>query len=262
MYDTYAYEMQSGLAAMSSMIAGAASYVIALVLSSFVLTFAMRWFIFARAGEKGWKGLIPFYSDYVMYRIAWDGRIYLALLIGQIGSMIISGVLGAVNAGLGTFVGVVCNTAVLGAQAVAGMIMNFKLAKAFGRNDYFAVGLYFLNSVFSAILAFGSDNEYKGPQTEGIGVPGFIARMGKPQPRPRQDGFAQQAAMQQYAAYAQQPGYQTGVHQPVQPQDYTAWQQPMQPQQGMQQGYPMQQSWPQQSVQRTGRRSQQHYGQQ
>lgn len=242
------------------------SYAIALVLSSLVLTYAMRWFVFKRAGEKGWKGLIPFLSDYIQYKIAWDGRIYIALLVGQIAAAILGAIFGMIHMGLGTVMGVILNTAVLGAQAVAGMILNFKLARAFGRNDYFAVGLYFLNSIFTAILAFGCDNDYKGPQMDGIGVPKFIEKVGnragamaaqasqrasaaaaqaanrfnqqQPQQAPQQNQYApqQQGQYAPPAAYNQQGGYQSQQNQ----------------------GYG---AYPQQPVQRTGRRSQQNYDQ-
>ena len=44
-------------------------WVIALVL--WILTIVALWKAFTRAGEKGWKAIIPIYNVYVMYKIAW-----------------------------------------------------------------------------------------------------------------------------------------------------------------------------------------------
>lgn len=206
--------------------------IVAALLSGVILTYCIRWFIFVKAGEKGWKALIPFYSDYINYKIAWDGRIYISLLVGTVASSLLGSIFGLINAGLGMVVSIVLSTIVAGAKAVAGMILQFKLARAFGKGDYFAVGLYFLSNVFTAILAFG-ECEYKGAQTkDGIGVPKFIDNFGKkqyqPEPfqpmqaAPRQpvqpvqpvQRPAQQPAQQGYQGY-QQP-YNTGSYAPVQ----------------------------------------------
>lgn len=149
-----------------------------MLLSGVILTYCIRWFIFAKAGEKGWKALIPFYSDYITYKIAWDGRIYLATLIASIASTVLGSVFGLIHPALGMFFSIVLSTVATAAKAIADLILNFKLARAFGKSDYFFVGLYFLNNVFTAILAFG-ECEYKGPPKDQIGVPKFIDKFGK-----------------------------------------------------------------------------------
>ena len=121
-----------------------------------VINLVCRWRIFTKAGEKGWKALIPFYSDYINYKIAWDGRIYLALLVGTIASSVLGALFGLINAGLGMVVSVIISTVVAGAKAVASMILQFKFARAFGKNDYFAVGLYFLNNIFKTLTALAT----------------------------------------------------------------------------------------------------------
>ncbi|MGN1018966.1 MAG: DUF5684 domain-containing protein [Aristaeellaceae bacterium] len=246
---------------LESMLGGVAgnivAYLVATLLSGVVLSYAMRWFIFKRAGEKGWKGLIPLYSDYIYYKIGWDGRIYLALLIGQIAATVLGGICGLINAVFGMVVSLICNVVVLSARAVAKMILQFKVARAFGRSDFFAVGLYFLNSVFSAVLAFG-DSTYKGPQlNDGFGVPSFIDKAG----RRAAEGVnrAMQGQGQTFTpAQPYQPAQPQQTFTPVQPQQFTPAQpyQPAQPQQPyapmqpQQQGYPqMQQPYAQQPYQ-------------
>ncbi len=226
------------------------------LLSGVVLTYCIRWFIFVKAGEKGWKALIPFYSDYVQYKIVWDGRIYLALLIGSIASPVLGAIFGLLHPVLGSIVSIIVGVVVAGANAVAGMILDFKYARAFGQNDYFAVGLYFLNNVFSAILAFG-ECKYKGVvKDDGIGVPQVLEDLTtKPrqtgyqpvQPRPMQQPVQQpQQGFQSY----QQP-YNTGSYPPVQhypQQNYPQPGNPQQPQQQYTRGF-MQQPYSQQQNQ-------------
>lgn len=204
--------------------------IIASVLSGVILTYCIRWFIFAKAGEKGWKALIPFYSEYINYKIAWDGRIYIALLVGTVASFLLGSIFGLINAGLGMVVSVLTSTVVAGAKAVAGMILQFKMSRAFGKGDFFAVGLYFLSNVFTAILAFG-ECEYKGaPTKDGIGVPKFIENFGKK--KNDAEPFPPMAAPFRPVQPVQpaQPGQpvqpvQRPVQQPVQ-QNYQGYQQP------------------------------------
>lgn len=98
-----------------------------------VLTLVAMWKIFVKAGKPGWGCLIPFYSQYCLFDIAW-GNGWLFLL---------------------TFVP--C------ANFVVMIILFIKLAKAFGKGTGFGIGLVFLNTIFVLILGLG-DAEYIGPQ--------------------------------------------------------------------------------------------------
>lgn len=42
-----------------------------------ILTVIGYWGVFCKAGEKGWKVLIPFYNEYLLYKIAWKPSICL-----------------------------------------------------------------------------------------------------------------------------------------------------------------------------------------
>lgn len=238
------YQMRQIESMLGGVAANIGAYLIATLLSGVVLGYAMRWFIFKRAGEKGWKGLIPFYSDYIYYKIGWDGRIYLALLVGQIASTVIGGICGLINAAFGMVVSLMLNVVVLSAGAVAKMVLQFKIARAFGRSDFFAVGLYFLGAVFSAVLAFG-DSTYKGPQNnDGFGVPAFIDKAGR---RAAESVSRAVQGQQQYApAQPYQPVQQQYASAKPQQQPYQPMQQPYQPVQPQQQPYqPMQQPYAQ-----------------
>lgn len=120
-------------AAYTAIGAGVSAAYSIVVLIIAVLTLVALWKIYAKAGKPGWACLIPFYNMYCMFDIAW-GNGWLFLL---------------------TFIPCV--------NFVVGIIMLFKLAKAFGQGTGFGFGLLFLNTIFVLILGFGSA-EYIGPQ--------------------------------------------------------------------------------------------------
>ena len=151
----------------------------------FVLMIVALWRIFDKAGEHGWASLIPFYKDYVLYKVSgkknlfWGFLICSILNIGAVAAFVVLffviafGVLNTVNynpsddvlmtygfvviiAGLVLVVcGILC--IVFRAMQCAG------LAKSFGVSGGFAVGLFFLPHIFYSILAFGRNYMYYGP---------------------------------------------------------------------------------------------------
>ena len=46
-----------------------------------ILSIIAWWRIFAKAGEKGWKAIIPFYNMYVMYKLFWKVAIFIVMLV-------------------------------------------------------------------------------------------------------------------------------------------------------------------------------------
>ena len=237
-----AYEMEAMLEMFAGSLGSFIGPIVATLLSGVILTYCIRWFIFVKAGQKGWKALIPLYSDYITYKIAWDGRIYLATLIASIASTVLGSIFGLIHPALGMFFSIVLSTVATAAKAIADLILNFKLARAFGKNDYFFVGLYFLNNVFTAILAFG-ECEYQGPPKDKIGVPKFIEKFGK-----KNNDFVDYRDIQPM----QRPAAPVQPQQPMQ-QQFQQYQQPMgqYPQQYQQQpyngGYAQNQQYPQQN---------------
>lgn len=125
------------------------------------------WKIFKKAGQPGWKALIPVYSDYTLYGIGWKKSMFWVVLGIGIGISLVSGVTGAVSAvlmelsmgyGVGVAIwilGIVLSLA--GGVAVAALEIVFavKLSRAFGHGGGFAVGLILLPPVFYLILGVG-----------------------------------------------------------------------------------------------------------
>ena len=97
-----------------------------------VLMIASQWTVFTKAGQPGWACLIPIYNIYVMTQIAKKPGWWLAIIL---------------------LVPIVNLIFLI-------MLLN-GIAKAFGKDAGFTVGLLFLGIIFWPILAFG-DAQYEG----------------------------------------------------------------------------------------------------
>ena len=112
-----------------------------------LLVIAGQWRIFEKAGEPGWKSLIPIYNTYILYKITWSTQIFWITLA------------------LGLFSAIV---PILGVIAIIpiffiSLVSVFKLSYVFGHNLAYAIGLFFLRPLFIIILGFGP-SKYFGPE--------------------------------------------------------------------------------------------------
>ena len=98
----------------------------------YVLIVAGWWMMFTKAGEAGWKSIIPIWNFLIVLKI-----------VGREWWWIILAIIPIVN-------------------IIIWLIVSLDLAKSFGRGTGFGVGLFFLSFIFAPILGFGSDT-YKGP---------------------------------------------------------------------------------------------------
>ena len=129
--DYYSYEtVYMDPAATAAVGIGSIIYMV-ILLAIAVISLISMWKIFAKAGEAGWKALIPIYNMYVLFQITWGKGIYFLLMLIPLANFVIL------------------------------IITYVKLANAFGKSGAFAVGLVFLPAIFMPILAFGSA-EYQG----------------------------------------------------------------------------------------------------
>ena len=153
------------------------SYCFSMLLSlgAAALLLVSSWHIFKKLGMPGWKGIIPYYSDYMLFRTVWETKPFWALVIGSgvyvVFTLIISlflPVLMLVNGNAfdsqqQVIAFLIVFFAVIGLLTLAFSVfaivitlrLNIRLAKAFGKGVGFALGLTFLNVVFYPILAFG-----------------------------------------------------------------------------------------------------------
>lgn len=100
-----------------------------------VIIIISHWFIFKKAGEEGWKAIIPFYNSYTLCKITiGNGWVFLIGLIPYV-------------------------------NIVFGIYITVMICTVFGKSTLFKIGAVFLPIIFIPILAFNSDT-YIGPNGE------------------------------------------------------------------------------------------------
>ena len=142
------------------MLSAISNYILIFVIVSLIMTILHVigiWNVFKKAGEPGWKSIIPFYNTYTLYKISWDPMWFWLVLLG-----------GLIGAGLLSFATVtVC--VILGALVelfafVVRFVMYYRLCLSFG----WGVGKYILTILFAPIMfmvmGFGK-SVYVGPIT-------------------------------------------------------------------------------------------------
>ncbi len=122
----------------------------------YILMIVAQWKIFTKAGEKGWKSIIPFLNGHVLYKIAWKPVMFWIMLALTVATGICGAIQDSVAAMIISFI---LSVAIL----VISIIQYSKLSKAFGHGIGFTLGLLFLNPIFMLILGLGS-SQYVGKQ--------------------------------------------------------------------------------------------------
>jgi len=89
------------------------------------------WMVFTKAGEAGWKSIIPIWNALVILKIVGRDWWWVILMVIPFVNLIVW------------------------------IIVSLDLAKSFGRGTGFGIGLAFLSPIFALILGFGSDT-YRG----------------------------------------------------------------------------------------------------
>ena len=132
------------------------------VLAYYLLMVIASWKIFKKAGEPGWKSLIPIYNAYILYKIVGMKKwFWITLLVAFVGSIVTSA-MGFDSQNLD-------NNSFTGTNLVAFLIMiaisifavcveivySMRTAKIFGHGLGYTLGLIFLQSLFWLILGFG-----------------------------------------------------------------------------------------------------------
>ena len=130
-----------------------------------VLTIIARWKVFTKAGEAGWKSIIPIYSDYVEWKLSWNNITMFWVMLGLtvVGAILNS--MGASSAsadGGMNFMSIIGLIALIAATVIA-LIQKYKLFLSFGKSIGWFIGYIFLNNIMILVLGFGS-SEYQGPQ--------------------------------------------------------------------------------------------------
>ena len=138
------------------------SYLLQIAFSIFQIF--IYWKMFEKAGEKGWKYLIPIYGDYIDCKIIGKVKIFWVNLISTIGFIVLSSILLAISQVSQTeflfLVLLFLSITSLIIIMVCQVIKAFATTKAFGQESIFGLGLLFLPIIFVAIIAFDKKIRY------------------------------------------------------------------------------------------------------
>ena len=152
-------------------------WLISMAISVFVII--SYWKVFKKAGKPGWAAIIPIYNTIVMIEIAELPMWYIALFFVPF------------------------------ANIYAIFKINIEIAKKFGKDAGFGVGMTLLAPVFYAILAFSKNIAYVGAQS--------VAQPMYQQPVQPQPMYQQPVQPQPMYQQPVQPAMPTPVVAPVMP---------------------------------------------
>lgn len=149
----------------------------------FILTIIASWKLLVKSGEKGWKTLIPFYRDYVMYKQFYDRKLFWNILVGVAATIVLSIIAMVVAlpkiatmyrygmfcccssycyAGCIGFFGILAIILAVVTSICAFVFSKMLLwytGKAFGASTIHCLGMMFLTPI--AIIALGFDDKYQ-----------------------------------------------------------------------------------------------------
>lgn len=118
-----------------------------------------NWKIFTKAGQQGWKCLVPGLSQYTAFKLAWKPSMFIAaVIIASADAVLIT--LASLFAEL-TFILMWLIMLASAATLIMYAAFTHKLSRAFRHGTAFTLGLLLLRPVFILVLAFGS-SEYHG----------------------------------------------------------------------------------------------------
>ena len=107
-----------------------------IILISIYLIFLLagKWATFEKAGEKGWKSLIPIYNTVIILKMVgkpwWWVLLYIIPPVG----------------------------------IVIHVMVSHLLSQSFGQGIIYTIGLYFFSPVFYLLIGFKKSIEYVGPE--------------------------------------------------------------------------------------------------
>lgn len=146
-----------------------------LYLGVFVFSIVIMWKMYSKAGEAGWKCLIPFYSSYILCKIARKTKMFILILISALVAVISCAtlfggmfemILSGGESGISSFfvsMFVVFIAAIV--SGIAQCIVYYNVGKCFGMGSLFNVLMIFFTPICIAIIAFNRNIQYVGGYT-------------------------------------------------------------------------------------------------
>ena len=150
-----------------------------LVLSSFsllslaiiVISYIGMWKCFEKAGEKGWKAIIPFYNYAILYKISgmspYWAILNLSTWICELARDLYGNYAGAaMSYSSHLSVGLILYLVAFGLtifELVISILMIINFCHSFNKGGGYIAGMFFVSPIFYMIIGFG-DAKYIGPK--------------------------------------------------------------------------------------------------
>lgn len=148
--DYYDYGTAAGAAA-GGLIGGLLVFLVVFLLiclAFVVLQVIGTWKVLKKADQPGWGALVPFYNQYLLCKITGVNPWWILIVV-------LSPILNIIP--------VIGSLASMAASIYFLILLNVSLARSFGKEDGFAVGLILLAPIFYFILGIKED-KYQGPK--------------------------------------------------------------------------------------------------
>lgn len=136
-----------------------------------------NWKLFEKAGEPGWKAIIPIYNTLIMSKIATGNyKIAIASLCCQVGYSITLSIANALNAlatsgdgslGALALISLPFSLLAIGvalAMSAVNIYFRYLFTKSYGKDTLWCVLSIFFTPIVSLIMAFDKNTNYVGPQ--------------------------------------------------------------------------------------------------
>ena len=143
-------------------------------IAAFVIAYAIEsaalYFLFDKAGEKSYKGLIPVVRYHTLFKIVWHSAYFYPYIVLSIALKILNYfidiLLSYEEMSIALILFSLVYLAVGIVSAILFIMLQIKTAKSFSRSKGFTVGLVLLHIIFLYILTFSKKSNYIGPQDE------------------------------------------------------------------------------------------------
>lgn len=150
----------AGAGVAGGLIAGILMFMVVIIIISLVIAILKligTWKMLTKAGESGWKSLIPFYNQWTLCKVAGISPYWvLEIIVVSMINTVLNGILGS------NVISVILSLIVYANTIYFLVILSISLAKSFGKDIGFGVATVFFSFITYPMMGMGSAT-YVGP---------------------------------------------------------------------------------------------------
>lgn len=150
----------AGAGVAGGLIAGILMFMVVIIIISLVIAILKligTWKMLTKAGESGWKSLIPFYNQWTLCKVAGISPYWvLEIIVVSMINTVLNGILGS------NVISVILSLIVYANTIYFWVILSISLAKSFGKDTGFGVATVFFSFITYPMMGMGSAT-YVGP---------------------------------------------------------------------------------------------------